>query len=147
MHQRGSGWVVFRPGISHLNTTQPTQTPAAVVRHHGPALVTVRTARQEPASGLLGWSGTYSLSVTVSPPCLGCSLVSGSVKPVPRQQARFAAGADHRHGAACLVEQVADLAEIAGAVLAQQRGHVRVRQPGPGQLLFLELAAGDQDPG
>jgi len=32
-------------------------------------------------------------------------------------------------------------------VLAQQRVHVRGRQPGPGQLLSLELAAGDQDPG
>jgi hypothetical protein len=57
------------------------------------------------------------------------------LEPVGHQRARFAVGADHGHAAAGLVEQVADLAEIADAVLAQQRVHVRGRQPGPGQLL------------
>jgi hypothetical protein len=56
-------------------------------------------------------------------------------------------GPDQRHGAACLVKQVSDLAEIASAVLAQQRVHVRDRQPGTGQLPFLELATGDEDTG
>jgi hypothetical protein len=34
--------------------------------------------------------------------------VSGSVKPVAHQRPGFAIGADHRHGAACLVEPAAD---------------------------------------
>jgi hypothetical protein len=56
----------------------------------------------------------YSLFVTAEPALPGMrSAVSGNVKPVPRQRARFAVGADQRHGTACLVEQVSDLAEIA----------------------------------
>src|SRR5579871_1583688 len=72
----------------------------------------------------------YSLSVTAEPilPWVR-SPVSASVKPVLHQRARFAVGADHRHGTACLVEQVSDLAEIVGAVLAQQRVHVFAVSP------------------
>jgi hypothetical protein len=44
--------------------------------------------------------------------------VPGGDEAVPCQRAGFAVGADHRDGAACLVEQVADLAEITDAVLA-----------------------------
>ena len=39
------------------------------------------------------------------------------------------------------------MAEIVGAVLAQQRVYVLCRQPGTGQLPVLELATGDEDPG
>ena len=73
--------------------------------------------------------------------------VSRSVNPVPDQRAGFAAGADHRDGTTWLVEQVSDLAKVVDAVLAQQRIHVRVRQPGAGQLSSMELAAGGQDTG
>jgi hypothetical protein len=55
--------------------------------------------------------------------------MAARLEPIGHQRARFVVGADHGHAAACLVEQVADLAEIADAVLAQQRVPVRGRRP------------------
>lgn len=55
------------PSATRAEKADELGNAAAVVRHHGPALVTVRTARQESASGLLGWSCAYSLSVTAEP--------------------------------------------------------------------------------
>jgi len=53
----------------------------------------------------------------------------------------LAAGVEQRHGAARLVEQVADLAEVGDTFLAQQRVDVCGRQSGSGQFPALELAA------
>jgi len=55
------------PSATRVEKAAALDNAAAVVRHHGPALVTVRTARQESALGPLGWSCAYSLSVTAEP--------------------------------------------------------------------------------
>jgi hypothetical protein len=78
---------------------------------------------------------------------LGHVMVSGGRKPIAHQRARFTVDADQRGCTAGLVEQVADLAKIADALLAQQRVHVRCGQAGPGKFTILDLASGDKDPG
>jgi hypothetical protein len=91
--------------------------------------------------------GTFGVSATCRFSGLGHMAVSGGGKPVAHQRAGLGVRADQRRRAAGLVEQVADLAEIVHAVLAQQREHVRGRQAGPAEFTVLYLASGDQDPG
>lgn len=53
----------------------------AVVRHHGPALVTVRTARQESAPGRFGWFCTYHSPSLLRPLWLGaCRYPESSIR-------------------------------------------------------------------
>lgn len=76
------------PSATRMGKADEPDSAAAVVRPHGPDLVTVRTAGQESASGLLSWPGVYLLSVTAALPEVLAGIWKRQARRVPAGRVR-----------------------------------------------------------